>query len=137
MVLVSTQSRKTALHSATAHISHRPSDGEDLQRIPPSELGEYRQSHRFQYPYCLCPLFAPTGASAPTEAAVLIETVGPHSGLYVAKCAKSECGYFGQSSPPFTSEGNTHPVSCIPVLLEQIYSQLGVPGKRYPRRGKF
>lgn len=68
---------------------------------------------------------------------MFIETIGTHSGLYVAKCAKNECGYYGQSSPPLTLEGNIHPASCIPVLLEQIYSQLGVPGKKYPHRGKF
>jgi hypothetical protein len=31
------------------------------------------------------------------EAAMFIKTKGPFSGKYIARCAKEECGYFGQS----------------------------------------
>jgi len=64
--------------------------------VPPSDLPDYRYSHKLNNPYCLCPLFATSGA-APKEAAIFIETVGAYCGEYVAKCAKNECGYFGES----------------------------------------
>jgi hypothetical protein len=71
--------------------------------VPPSDLPDYRNSHKLQNPYSLCPLFAASGGT-PKEAAVFIETVGPYCGEYVAKCAKNECGYFSESSSPLWLE---------------------------------
>lgn len=82
----------------------RPTTGD--RRVPPSELREYRNSNRFLGPCCLCPLFAVDGAF--TEAAMFIETSGPFSGEYVAKCAKGECGFTGQSSYPLWLEEDAY-----------------------------
>jgi len=120
----------------SSHIC-RPANGKELKRVPPSDLPKFRDSHKLENPYCLCLLFAENGGGAPDEVAVLIETEGPYSGEYVAKCAKDECGYLGQFSSPLQLEENSHQVFHLPVLLERIFSRNGVPVKKYARRGKF
>jgi len=69
----------------------------DQKRVVPSELRDHRLSHRFLGPCCLCPLFAQNDRAVFVEAAILIETSGPFSGRYIAKCAEEKCGYLGRS----------------------------------------
>src|ERR1700722_18953962 len=73
---------------------HRPIN-ELRERVPPCSLREYRESHRFLGPCCLCPLFVPSSQGVFTEVAIFITASGPFSGEYVAQCAKGECGYLG------------------------------------------
>ena len=61
---------------------------------------------------------------------MLIETEGTHSGLYVAKCAKSECGYLGKSCPPLLLEGNTHQ-----FRVYQFYWNKYIPNSAFQARG--
>lgn len=65
-------------------------------RVVPSALREYRRSHEFRGPCCLCPLAIPSSEAAVyTEAAIFIATSGPLAGHYVAQCAKDRCEYLG------------------------------------------
>ena len=69
--------------------------------MPPSELCQYWSAHQYQGPGCLCPLLAPLSQKRVfTEAAIYLTILGLYKGEYVAQCAKSRCGYLGQSSPP-------------------------------------
>jgi len=83
--------------ASDSDIMDRPT-GDNRRRVPPSDLPDYRNSHRLDNPYCLCLLFVTSRAATPNEVAIFIETVGAYSGEYVAKCAKNECGYFGEST---------------------------------------
>jgi hypothetical protein len=80
----------------TLHCSHRPvREGE---RVPPGAWRKYREDHQFLGPGCLCPLFeAPSEEPMFVEAAIYLATFGCYPGQYVAECAKSRCGYLGQS----------------------------------------
>lgn len=76
------------------------SEGDDEGiRITPDALDEYRYTHAFKGPSCLC---AYLDASSFTEAKIgLVQTLGlgenPAAclGQYAAVCAKQRCGYFG------------------------------------------
>jgi hypothetical protein len=87
-----------------SHVMGRPTD-DNRCRVPPSDLPGYRDSHELDNPYCLCLLFVASAGATPNEVAILIETAGPYSGEYVAKCAKNGCGYFGESMPPTFQQG--------------------------------
>ncbi|THH09488.1 hypothetical protein EW146_g8670 [Bondarzewia mesenterica] len=83
-------------------------------RVTLSALRDYRLLHRFLGPCCLCPLFAPEGQRAFTEAAIFMLTSGSRTGQYVAQCAQDECGY--------------------KVFMEKLYEKSGVLVRRYPAR---
>lgn len=76
----------------------RPSDGE--KRVEPSSLEDYRRTHEFLGPCCLCPLFEPEGRTIFTEASLCIAPSGQFCGEYVAQCAKGACGYLGKPNVP-------------------------------------
>lgn len=65
-------------------------------RVVPSDLPIHRESHQFVGPCCLCPLFLPNSEGLYVEASMCFETLGVFSGHFVAKCARSECGYYGR-----------------------------------------
>jgi hypothetical protein len=70
--------------------------------VKPSDLRTYREDHQFLGPGCLCPLMQPvTEEPTFTEAAIYLPVFGRYAGEYVAECAKSRCGYMGQSVPTF------------------------------------
>ncbi|KAJ6464219.1 hypothetical protein DFH09DRAFT_1488997 [Mycena vulgaris] len=77
------------------------------QRVPPSGLGPYRQTHNFHYPYCLCSVHE-LDSNHSTESAVFLVTKGPLAGEYVAACAQ--------------------------VLLERMYPKRSQPVSVYPLR---
>jgi hypothetical protein len=119
-----------------SHAMDRPTD-DNRRRVPPSDLLDYRNSHELDNPYCLCLLFVTSVEATPNEVAILIETVGAYSGEYVAKCAKNECGYFGESAPPTFQQGHSGSTSLFATVpLERLYDQVGLRGKTYPLRGK-
>jgi len=112
---------------------HRPTS--ENKRVTPTALYDHRQSHQFLGPCCLCPLFAQDGRGAFVEAAILIETLGPHSGQYVAKCAQGQCGYLGQS--PYSLRESDVQAFHAPVFIEDVYAQpYGVLLRAYPPRSK-
>jgi hypothetical protein len=65
------------------------------ERISPSELSDYRVTHNFRLPCCLC---AFGREPIIVEAAVYVYRAGELSGLYVAGCATDCCGYLGTGS---------------------------------------
>jgi hypothetical protein len=65
-------------------------------RVPPSDLCNYRSSHRMLGPCCLCPLADQHGPDF-VEAAIYVVPRGMLSGEYVASCASEKCSYFGKS----------------------------------------
>jgi hypothetical protein len=73
----------------------RPVDKD--KRVEPSRLLEYREQHHFRTPVCLCPLLQ-TLVKEPTitEVAIREKRSGTHVAEYVAECASSRCGYFGE-----------------------------------------
>ncbi|KAF8340244.1 hypothetical protein F5887DRAFT_1077042 [Amanita rubescens] len=88
----------------------------DGARVPPDGLRQYRQTHEYLGPGCLCPLLERFSKKAPyKEAAMYLAIDGPYKGEYVAECAKHQCGYL--------------------VPIERIYPKKGVFLKTYPLRG--
>jgi hypothetical protein len=73
----------------------RPTLNDD--RVSPCHFREYAFTREFKGPCCLCSLLVPGGEAVYTEAAVFVSSTKPYAGLYVAQCAKGECGYFGWS----------------------------------------
>jgi hypothetical protein len=80
-----------------SHVVLRPVEGQ--KRVDPTALRDHRQSHQFLDPCCLCPLFMLSRQDF-CEVALFVETSGTFCGEYMAKCAKNECGYLGQSVVP-------------------------------------
>ena len=104
--------------------------------MAPDAFHAYRESHDFLGPCCLCPLFVPLSEEPRfTEAAIYMPIFGRCAGEYVAGCAKSRCGYVGQSPFPPKRESKLFMYYYLPVLLERIYPKIGVPVKTYPLRG--
>ncbi|KAF8327320.1 hypothetical protein F5887DRAFT_924839 [Amanita rubescens] len=84
-------------------------------RVPPDGLRQYRQTHEYLGPGCLCPLLERFSKTAPyKEAAIYLAIDGPYKGEYVAECAKHQCGYL--------------------VPIERIYPKNGIFLKTYPLR---
>jgi hypothetical protein len=75
----------------TIKIKLRPV-GETGQRVTPTSLSDYRMSHRFQFPCCLCP--TDQFEIDYIESAIYLPVFGPYAGKYVAGCATNSCGYF-------------------------------------------
>lgn len=69
----------------------RPIKGEE--RLRPDELRDYRKTHEFLGPCCLCPMKDSKLCFA--EAAIHMPVIGRYAGEYVAECSKSQCGYLG------------------------------------------
>ena len=76
--------------------SARPINDEG-ERVTPSDLIEYRRSHDFKGPCCLCASLDADLASY-TESSIFLATCRPSSGKYVAACATGQCRYWGESS---------------------------------------
>jgi hypothetical protein len=64
------------------------------ERVPPSEFGDYRATHAFTTPSCLC---AQSG-SVQVESSVDVTMEDPYRGEYVAGCALGRCDYLGEST---------------------------------------
>ena len=66
--------------------------------MAPDALRNYRETHDFLGPCCLCPLLGTQKGIERgrfVEAAIYIPVCGLYAGEYVAECAKSRCGYLG------------------------------------------
>ncbi|KAF8333377.1 hypothetical protein F5887DRAFT_1080196 [Amanita rubescens] len=88
----------------------------DGGRVPPNELRQYRETHEYLGPGCLCPLLEPRRKNtAYKEAAICLSIDGRYKGEYVAECAQGRCGYS--------------------VPLERVYLGGKIKGKSYPLRG--
>jgi hypothetical protein len=115
-----------------SHFVHRPVSGG--RRVPPAELRQYRETHQYLGPGCLCLLLEPLSEEPVfTEAAIYLTTFGRYGGEYIAECAKGRCGYLGQSSFPTKKQVLTLHRHAVP--FERIYSMYGVPVKIFPLRG--
>jgi hypothetical protein len=71
------------------------------ERVTPSDLHEYRASHEFQGPCCLCASELSQGLNAETaytEASIFVPAEGKFAGEYVAACAQGDCRYWGKLS---------------------------------------
>jgi hypothetical protein len=103
------------------------------ERVSPSNLLEYRRTHDFKGPCCLCAsLYADENAY--TEASIFLAKSGPCTGKYVAACATGLCRYWGESIL------NMVPIVYLRkcwyvVSLENLYSQRGLLVRRFPLRG--
>lgn len=65
--------------------------GDELYaKIPPSELHEYRNTHHFRGPCCLCPYDNLILQHAHVEAAICLD-----NGIVKAMCAAGSCSYEG------------------------------------------
>lgn len=111
---------------------HRPI-ADTGERVPPSDLSNYRVTHEFQGPYCLCACDA-IGTDY-TESMICVIVGGQFSGEYVASCATETCGYSSKSDL-------VHAWKCIwytslKVLMERMYMRIGLLVKRYAFQGKF
>ena len=96
---------------------------EDGQRVPPSELRNHRNTHKFLGPSCLCAL---KDAEQPafTEAAIYIAVTQDMAGEYVASCAKDRCGYHGKSmSKPEGIYAYIYPKSSLSVFSTESVFQ--------------
>lgn len=76
------------------HVTFRPASV--TERLTTCAMDNHRITHRFLGPCCLCPL-ADDKAPDFVEAAIYMATDGPHSGKWIATCAKGECRYLGKS----------------------------------------
>lgn len=65
-------------------------------RLDPAAFNQYRKSHQFRGPFCLCSLKF-ENQTTDVEAAVYMAKSGICLGEYVSSCAQNNCGYFGQS----------------------------------------
>jgi hypothetical protein len=88
-------SKSINIHHRRINISVVPRPVVDRARVRPSDLQDYRVSHRLLGPCCLCPMTDPNQPDF-VEAAIYVVTAGPFSGQYVASCARDQCGYFGE-----------------------------------------
>ncbi|KAL6300753.1 hypothetical protein BKA93DRAFT_752467 [Sparassis latifolia] len=87
----------------------RPVDA-DGQRVPPERFQDYRATHEFKYPGCLCASLD-TDANAFTESIVAIHRSDTDSSLWVAMCSRGICGYW--------------------LWLEQYYIKGDIPVRQY------
>jgi hypothetical protein len=101
---------------------------QDRRRVAPDAFRKYRETHKFLGPCCLCPLLAPLSEEPSfIEAAIYIPLFGRCAGEYVAACAKSQCGYVGQS--PFTRPREMHVHIPHPSPIGKNISQVWRPGE--------
>jgi hypothetical protein len=106
------------------------------ERVFPSDLLEYRRTHEFRGPCCLCASLDSSDASVYTEASIFVAIVGPYTGRYVAACATDQCRYWGE---PFLLPSATRPCNLAElvqtVCIEELYDELGLLVKRFSKRG--
>ena len=105
------------------------------ERVTPSNLLEYRRSHDFKGPCCLC-ASVHSDEAAYTESAIFLAVRGPSAGKYVSACATGHCRYWGKTLTRSYAYVNMASRTCT-VCLEQFYDQIGLLVKRYGPRGRF
>jgi hypothetical protein len=105
-------------------------------RVTPEDLEEYRRSHEFLAPCCLC---AFTDGVEYQETTIGIVALGaasdPQHGTYVAHCSNQRCGYSGQCIRQIAELTNVAHMQ-RKVCLEAFYTAQGLRVKSYNRRGK-
>lgn len=79
-----------------AHLDYVSRPSTTKSRVHPSDLRDYRMSHRMLGPCCFCPLAEETQPDY-VEAPIYMASLGESAGQYVASCARDRCGYFGES----------------------------------------
>lgn len=78
---------------------YRPRDRETKRLVAPSMLADFRRTHMFRAPCCLCPFM--DGSSDYVETFIGVVEVAHHQpnelhGEYVAVCSSQRCGYLRQ-----------------------------------------
>jgi hypothetical protein len=116
------------------NITLRPVFAETGNRVPPSDLVDYRADHYFCAPWCLCA--SNTRGPGFTETAIYVAVRGPYAGEYVAGCATDTCGYLSKSFYMHT-EGYNPSEATWTVNLERLYALRGLLVRRYPVRCKY
>ncbi|TFK16392.1 hypothetical protein FA15DRAFT_711884 [Coprinopsis marcescibilis] len=101
-----------------------PSNPKTGTRIPPSELWEYRRTHYFHAPNCLCVYALGTPCAEARIGMVVVPAhepgpAHPLNGEYIAECTEKHCGYFI----------NLERFYACPVLLVKKYLKREVPLK--------
>ena len=90
-----------ALHRLSQYTTdtlHRPLDCS--RRIHPSAWCDYRITHQFIGPCCLCPLSVLNSEDLVyTEAKICVTSTGTYAGEYIVECARSRCRYLGNPFP--------------------------------------
>jgi hypothetical protein len=116
-----------------SHAAYRPVT-ETGERVPPSDLLEYRRTHDFRGPCCLCAsLDSSTLSTAYTEASIFVAIVGPCIGKYVAACATGQCRYWGKFCVHVIEQRSSDPLHTA-VCIEKLYARVGLLVNRFPKR---
>jgi len=82
-------------------------------RITTTGLAEYRITHKFRFPCCLCA--TDKFEASYTESAIYIPVFGSYAGKMVSGCATNSCGYL--------------------IDIERLYLMLYLNSRMYPKRG--
>ena len=112
-------------------LSERPINDEG-KLVAPSDFSEYRLTHDFWAPSCLCAL-ADEGKEQYTELAVLLCAIGEFASKYVATCATDHCGYL---SSPFWFMCESTYWFCTSVSVARMYTSTSLGLYKYPLRGQ-
>jgi hypothetical protein len=103
--------------------------------VPPSDLANYRVSHEFRAPSCLCISLSENAAGVQyAESAFYLAVTGEYWGEYVAGCPTGSCAYLSKSMNLYSKIYLITNFSLL-VELERLYSKIGLLTKRYPLRG--
>jgi hypothetical protein len=122
----------TVIYYCLIPFLHRPVS-EEINRITPDGLQDYRKSHKFRGPCCLCPTDSIDAVY--TESAIFMATGGNFSGKYLAACATGRCGYISESISIYNYLNVLDPIIGIQVSLDDMYHKPGLQAGLYPDRG--
>lgn len=96
-------------------------DSLPVHRVTPLELNDYRQSHVFRFPCCLC---ARTDGIY-REAVVYLAAAGRYKGEWLASCATDSCSYLCTSFAEYlTAESKLNRIS-------QYFSNVSSPERTW------
>lgn len=123
------------VYPAVAYVLSRPMD-EQGSRVDTEALLDYRTSHKFRGPSCLCASYEYIRVNTPyTESAIYMSTHGPYSGEYLIACAAGRCGYLSRSNV-FVSIILEALIEVLQVFLDRMFGKGGLILGQYPVRGK-
>lgn len=100
---------------------------EEGERVTPSDLLEYRNTHQFRTPSCFCG--CKNNHATYTESAIYIAGDGPYPGEYVVSCVSGSCGYLSKSDSYLNVQ--TYLIAVYLVCIERMYTQRGLLLRRY------
>ena len=110
-----------------ATISRPLSDADE--RIAPADLPNFRLTHEFRAPCCLCACQDVEGNY--TEAAMFIAEDGPNLGKYMAGCASKHCGYLSECLSSSIWWTTIFIIFCL-VCIDNMYTKINLVGRQFP-----